>query len=418
VKQLKFAVLGAGNRGSVYGDYLLHNPGQGQVVAVAEPRTERREIFARKHGIPPARQFSDWESLLDARPEADAIIIATQDRLHAAPAIRALSLGYHVLLEKPISPDPAECLAVAEAAERSGRTLVVCHVLRYTPFMQEVRSLLQAGRIGRLVSVQWTEGFGWDHIAHSFVRGNWRRSDETSPMILAKSCHDMDLIQWLVGEECRRVSSFGSLMHFRPENAPPGATERCTDGCAVEPECPYSALKIYLVPDVNFKVRALTTDHSYEGRYRALREGPYGRCVYRCDNNVVDHQVVNLEFAGGVTVSFTMTGFTTEDSRAIKFFGTEGEMRCHYLKNEIEVRDFRGRAELVRPELLTGGHGGGDAGLMQAFLWLLRTGDAGANLTSARVSAESHLLAFAAEESRLSGRTVEFREYVRSVARA
>ncbi|MFZ5815211.1 MAG: Gfo/Idh/MocA family protein [Bacillota bacterium] len=410
---LRFAVLGAGGRGQAYGDYLLRYPQAGAVTAVADPDEERLRLYAAKHRIQPSGLYPSWEALLEARPAVDAVIITTQDRMHTAPALRALELGYDVLLEKPMSPEPAEVAAIAEAAERHGRTLMVCHVLRYTPFMQAVKRLLDSGVIGRLVSVQWTENVGWYHVAHSYVRGNWRRTAESSPMILAKSCHDLDLIHWLVGEPCLQVSSFGSLMHFRPENAPPGATARCTDGCPAEPNCPYSALKIYMGNGPDWVVWAATADPSPEGRLRALQEGPYGRCVYHCDNDVVDHQVVNLAYQSGLTVSFSMVGFSREITRTAKLFGTHGEMRIQMERNEIEINDFNGRQTVVRPEILPGGHNGGDTALMRAFVQQVQTKDPSLNLSPARVSAETHLLAFAAEESRLTGRTIDFQAYAR-----
>jgi predicted dehydrogenase len=415
MKPVRLAVLGAGGRGNAYGDYLLRNPAEGQVAALAEPDERRRAAYAAKHGLAPAALFTSWEELLDRRPAADAVIVTLQDRMHVAPACKALELGYDVLLEKPMAADPADCLAVADAAERSGKSLTVCHVLRYTPFFQTIKQLLESGRIGRLVSVQWTENVGWFHMAHSFVRGNWRNAGESNPMILAKSCHDLDAIAWLVGEPCTRIASFGSLMHFRPENAPPGARDRCTDGCPAAATCPYNAAEIYLRRPEPWLRAALTTDPTPAGLWQAITEGPYGRCVYRCDNDVVDHQVVNLEFAGGITASFTMVGFTAEITRTLKLFGTHGEMRCHMGEGVIEVNDFLGRQDQIRPAALAGGHGGGDDGLMRAFLTQVRSGDASGNLSPARVSAETHLLAFAAEQSRLTGATLDFPAFVASV---
>jgi len=409
---LKFAVLGAGGRGNTYGEYLLRFPQSGAVTAVADPNPERLSAYADRHRIGPEGRYTSWEELLAARPSVDAVIVTTQDRMHTTPAIRALELGYDVLLEKPMSPEPAEVMAIAEAAERYGRTLMVCHVLRYTPFMQAVKGLLESGIIGQLVSVQWTENVGWYHVAHSYVRGNWRRSDQSSPMILAKSCHDLDLIHWLVGDECVQLSSFGSLMHFRPENAPAGATARCTDGCPAEADCPYSALRIYMGNGPDWVKWHVSQDQSPEAILKALQHGPYGRCVYRSDNDVVDHQVVNLVYKNGATVSFSMIGFTKETTRTAKLFGTRGEMRIHMDRNEIEINDFLGRQTVVRPELLPGGHNGGDTALMRAFVQQLQTKESGLNLSPAQVSAQTHLLAFAAEESRLTGETIDFPAYV------
>jgi predicted dehydrogenase len=311
-----------------------------------------------------------------------------------------------------MAPDPAQCLALAAAAEMHQRILLVCHVLRYTGFFTTIRRLLDEGRIGRLVSIQHNENVAFWHYAHSYVRGNWRRSDLSSPMILAKSCHDMDIMRWLAGAACVSVASFGSLSHFRPENAPVGAPERCLDGCPAAETCPYEATRFYLSGGPGWPASVISVDQGREALLAALREGPYGRCVYRCDNDVVDHQVVSLEFANGVTAAFTLSAFTGDVSRTIKLMGTEGEIRgvVDRDRSELEVRSFvTRRQETLRLEVDGGrnGHGGGDAGVMRAFVKLVAEGGWQDVPTSAAVSVESHLMAFAAEASRLEHRTVD-----------
>lgn len=419
------AVIGAGNRGrDVYAGWALRHPDAARVVAVADPNEERRTDLARRHGLAPDQCFASWEELL-ARPRlADAVVIATPDRLHVQPALRALELGYDILLEKPIAPTKEETLALAEAARRSRGTVTVAHVLRYTPFFRRLKQLLDEGRIGRLVTMQYTENIAYWHFAHSYVRGNWRRTDESSPMILAKSCHDLDMMRWLAGSPCVQVASFGELVHFRPENMPEGAPERCSDGCPVGDTCPFNAVTFYvdgLAETDGWPVSVISEDHSREGRLQALREGPYGRCVYRCDNDVVDQQASIFRFANGVTAAFVVTGFTEENTRTLKLMGTRGEIRGHLEKGELEVRTFGrpglrdGRVrsgaeyELIRVE--TGpGHAGGDDGLMQAFVERIRRRKAGLDpgeaVTSLEESLDSHLMAFAAEESRLRGQVV------------
>ena len=197
-----------------------------------------------------------------------------------------------------------------ETARKRGKVLSVCHVLRYTPFFSKIKELLDKGCIGRLISIQHNENVGYWHYAHSFVRGNWRNSEDSSPMILAKSCHDMDIMLWLAGADCRSISSYGSLTHFKSENAPEGAPYRCMDGCPVQNECPYYAPRLYLTENTSWPTSVISADTGIEARTKALREGPYGRCVYRCDNNVVDHQVVAIEFKNDVTAVFTMSAFT------------------------------------------------------------------------------------------------------------
>jgi hypothetical protein len=227
---------------------------------------------------------------------ADAALICTMDRLHYQPAMKGLEKGYHILLEKPMSPVPKECIELAESAKKYERILSVCHVLRYTPFFSTLKKLLEDGRIGKLLTIQHNENVAVWHYTYAFVRGRWNNSIESSPMILQKSCHDMDILYWLAGEECSRLSSFGSLLHFKRENAPAGAPERCLDGCPAENNCPHNAYRHYLSKNAYWIKDMISFDGSFEAREKALREGPYGRCVYKCDNNVVDHQVVNLEF--------------------------------------------------------------------------------------------------------------------------
>jgi predicted dehydrogenase len=268
------------------------------------------------------------------------------------------------------------------------------------------------------MSIQQKEKVGYLHQAHSFIRGNWRNLEVAAPMILAKCCHDMDMLAWLVGTHCRRVSSFGALTWFRPENAPQGSTARCTDGCAVERQCPFSARRIYQEEHPDWGT-FIALDNTPENVQRALEEGPYGRCVYRCDNDVVDHQVVTLEFDGDVTVAFTMCAFTHEIARTIKIMGTDGEIRGHAEQRRIEVRRFSTREVTVieTPES-SGGHGGGDWGLMRTFTRLVRAADTGERaraLTSAAVSVESHLIALAAEQSRLEKRIIEMADYVAGI---
>jgi predicted dehydrogenase len=278
-----------------------------------------------------------------------------------------------------------------------------------------MKVLLEEGRIGRLVSIQHSENVGYYHHAHSYVRGNWRNSEETSPMILAKSCHDMDLIFWLAGAQCRSISSFGSLAHFKRENAPEGAPERCNDNCPVEHRCPFSALKIY---EKYFYWQwpryVVTKGQEHEDLIEALKTGPYGRCVYKCDNNVVDNQVVSLEFENGITAAFTMCAFTNEINRLTRLMGTSGELTANLRRGEIEIADFRtNKTETVKVNSQTSRHEGGDEAIVRTFIRMLQKEEQIASYTSADVSIESHLMAFAAEKSRLERKTLLMKKYKR-----
>ncbi len=430
MKKITLALIGAGQRGRGYANYALQYPDQAQFVAVAEPGQERRARFQRLHSIPDERCFTSWQELLAQPQLADAVLVCTQDKMHFAPAMAAFKAGYHVLLEKPMSPDPLECIQMGTSASAYERIFTICHVLRYTGFFSTLKTLLDQGEIGRLISIQHNENVAFWHYAHSYVRGNWRNSDLSSPMILAKSCHDMDILLWLAGADCVNISSFGTLTHFKPENAPAGAPARCLDGCPTEQTCPYYAPRFYLREDITGWPASVITDEptSMQARLKALAEGPYGRCVYHCDNNVVDHQVVNLEFANEATAVFTMCAFTNNCDRTIKLMGTKGEIRGAMEKGEIEVTDFlTGNQKVIQipqegDELH--GHGGGDFGLMRDFVELVQNdlsrpkGRDGqrASLTSAAASVQSHLMAFAAEKARLERSVINLETFRRSLA--
>jgi len=407
---VKLALIGAGQRGyGAYGPFVLSNPFKAQFVAVAEPDAERREIFRQAHGLTADATFCCDDDFFNAGIKCDAVLICTQDKQHFPMAIRAMEAGYHVLLEKPMSPNAAECIALGECAEKTGRILVVCHVLRYTKFFMKLRDILDSGAIGKLITISYNENVGYYHQAHSFVRGNWRNTEESSPMILAKSCHDMDMLLWLAAGNCTRISSFGGLAHFTASQAPKGAARRCLDGCEAEASCPYSALKIYLHSGRrSWPTDVLTANPTEENIIEALKEGPYGRCVYYCDNDVVDHQTVNLEFDNGVTALFSMSAFTHTISRTIKLMGSHGEIRADMESNEIEVHSFiSGDCTLYQLTPATSGHGGGDTGIMQAFTALVAQDIPNEGKTSHKESVQSHLMALAAEESRILGITID-----------
>lgn len=399
---------------SVYAEYALKYPLQFKIVAVAEPDIKRRTQMQRLHNIADDMAFESFEPLLQKGKLADCALVCTQDRFHKLPVTKALKCGYHVLCEKPMSPNAAECVEMGEFAKKYKKTLTVCHVLRYSPFFTKLKEILSSGVIGDLVSIQHIECVGYWHQAHSFVRGNWRSKAESSPMILQKSCHDLDILAWLTGEECLYVSSFGSLKHFNKDNAPAGSTKRCLDGCSYQSQCPYDCEKIYLkdeewYSDTIRKVVAL--DGTRESVAQALKTGPYGRCVYHCDNDVVDHQVVNLQFTNDVTVSFTMCAFTYEGSRIMNIMGTMGQIKCDMEKSTIEIFDFvTGCKSTIAVKVDVSGHSGSDDAFMRGFLRTVQT-NGEYSLSSAEQSVSSHLIALAAEESRISCKTICMKDF-------
>lgn len=412
---MKFVLIGAGQRGMIYAAYA-HDKGH-EIVAVAEVDDVKRRIAGEAFGIPEERRFRTGEELLSQPKMADAAIIATMDRDHFREAVPAMEKGYHLLLEKPISPVPEETLAIEETAVRTGRHVTVCHVLRYSPFFRELKKAVTSGKIGKVITIQHNENIGNFHIAHSFVRGNWRRSDLASPLVMQKSCHDMDLLVWLAGSGCESVASFGDLTYFRPENAPEGAARRCCD-CPHKDSCRFSAYRCYLPVAGEWPAAVLTEDQSEEGLREAIRTGPYGRCVYHCDNNVCDHQVSILRFTNGITATFNLSGFTNKMMRTIKIMGEDGEIRASEDTNEIEIIRFapnwkeQARREVICPQASTSGHNGGDSGIVDDFLDMLE-GRELESATDIHESVESHMMACAAEEARVTGAVVRIADFRR-----
>jgi predicted dehydrogenase len=367
----------------------------------------------------PSTDSCSWEEIAGRPPLAPGLINATLDRTHRGSTLALLAAGYEMLLEKPIATTPGECLEIAAAAESGGRLLQIAHVLRYAPFFVGVRDIVASGRLGAIVSVDWRENLVHWHFAHSYVRGNWGNSQRAGPMILTKCCHDLDLLVWIFGR-CERLSSSGSLTHFTRDAVGAEIPDRCTDGCPIAGECLYFAPRLYLDrlrenPN-SFAVAAVTVDRTPEGVMRALETGPYGRCVYRADNDVVDHQVVLMRFAGGLSVSLTMQGASHVEGRTIRIDGTRATLLANESRAELEIHEHRaGTTERIAKPRGVGGHGGGDEGLMRAFVRAMR-GDRAGVLTSAREAVTSHLMAFAAEEARVSGEAVDLERYRASVS--
>ena len=418
MRPVELVMVGAGNRGHLaYGAFAERNPEVAKFVAVVEPDDARRARFANAHGIPAERQFRSWEDIAGRSPLAPALINATLERHHRASTLGLLAAGYDMLLEKPIAPTAGECLEIASAAEEQGRLLQIAHVLRYAPFFLAVREIVTSGRLGAIVSVDWRENLIYWHFAHSYVRGNWGKTAVGGPMILTKCCHDLDLLVWIFGP-CERLSSSGSLTHFTHDVVGPEIPDRCTDGCPIAEACPYFAPRVYLdrlrENPASFAVAAITLDRTPEGVMRALETGPYGRCVYRSDNDVVDHQVVLMRFAGGLSVSLTMQGASHVEGRTIRIDGTRATLLANEARAEIEIHDHRtGKMERIARPRGVGGHGGGDDGLMRAFVSAIN-GDRAGVLTSAREALASHLMAFAAEQARVTGEAVDLERYRRS----
>ncbi|TFF92563.1 MAG: Gfo/Idh/MocA family oxidoreductase [Promethearchaeota archaeon] len=463
-KPIKAVLLGAGNRGMTYGGYALENPQNLNFVAVAEPIKRRREKFAKKHNISKNHTFKGWQDLLNKEKLADIAIICTQDQMHTEPTIQALDKGYDILLEKPMAHTLEDCLKIVRKTEETDRILGVCHVLRYTDFFNKVKEVINSGRLGKIMNITHRENVAWYHFAHSYVRGEWAKRETSSPIILAKCCHDLDLLYWFTESPPARISSIGELSHFSEKNAPQGAPKYCVEGCPIEDSCLYYAPRIYIdiepiiqivrksekkfykllmnlrrnhikiltflskiIPPlkklrywkdwpVNYLYEEQEEDYSDEAKMEILKSSPYGRCVYQSNNNVVDHQQVNIHFLNGITANLTMHGFSESEGRTLRIDGTKGTLKGEFMSygEKIKVYDhYSGEEEIVfKKELDVSGaqHGGGDYKLLEAFIDSLTTSES-APLTNAREVLESHVMAFATDEARIEEKNIDMKNY-------
>ncbi|MCE7741471.1 MAG: Gfo/Idh/MocA family oxidoreductase [Candidatus Heimdallarchaeota archaeon] len=454
IKPITAILIGAGDRGAdVFGEYALSYPNEIRFIAVAEPDNKRRDIFTQKHFIEQKNSFSSWEPLLEKEKFADVAFITTQDQMHFDPAVLAMKKGYDVFLEKPMATTLEECKELVRVAADTGRILQIGHVLRYSPFFSTINNLISSGRIGEVVNISLRENVATFHYSHSFARGNWHNRDKSSPMILAKSCHDLDILHWFAGSQAVKISSFGSQAHFGKDNIPEGAPEYCIEGCPISKTCLYNATRIYLdiIPLLQISVKGskgfvkfiskavlrfpwlrnippftkirdytgwpvstISQDMTLEGKKKALTSTDYGRCVYRVtDHDTVDHQVVNIEFENEVTATFTMQGFSHEEGRTLRIDGTKGTIIGEFLLSgdKIVLHDSTsGKKKNIRKTGMSDGHGGGDIGIMKAFIRNVNSKDRSLILTDAQTSLESHLMAFAADISRLEERVVKMED--------
>ncbi len=402
MKTKKIVVFGLGVRGTVYANFAKSYPEKFELVAIIENNAEKIE-FAKKE-YPNVRLYSDYHDFLADKLTADIVAVATQDADHKEHAIALMQAGYDLLLEKPIANNKEDCLAIYEVSKRLKRKVIICHVLRYTPFYSTVKRIINSGKLGEVVNINASENVGYYHHAHSFVRGPWRNSAQSSPMILAKCSHDTDMIGYLMGERCLTVSSFGNLHYYNKKNAPEGATEYCSD-CPHE-GCIYKAQTIYLSEKGRvFAMYFTTKEFTDENVLSELKGSKYDKCVYLNDNDVVDHQVTIMQFENAKAACLTMTAFSKEVYRDLKVHGTKAELVGMVEDNLIEVRYYGGEVERVDIDAVqtnVGGHLGGDFFMMNS-LYLDLNGEKAEGISYLDVSIDSHLMCFAAEESRVNG---------------
>ncbi len=423
-KTIKAVILGAGNRASIYASWSLEHTDELQIVGVIDTSEIRREKAARIHSLSPESCFASLEEFLQASKQADAVINGTMDHLHVETSIPILAAGYDLLLEKPIAPSQEEVMKLLEAARTYGRKVMICHVLRYAPFYVEIKKRLMDDEIGKIISIQTEENVSYHHMAVSYVRGKWGRKDQChSTMLMAKSCHDLDIITWLKADSRpKQVASFGSLMHFKPENAPEGAGKRCLADCQIEKSCPYSAKKNYVEQNMWEQYAWHSIEHisltpTVEQKLDSLRtDNPYGRCVWHCDNDVVDHQTVAIEFTDGATASHHMVGGTAKPCRTIHIVGTKGEIQGVLEDGILIIRhpdaDAGNSYSEEKVEFFGSNdmHGGGDLLLVEDFVQVLQGNEPSISTTSLEGSIYGHLVGYAADLSRVEGKVVAIPE--------
>ena len=408
----KIAIIGFGSRGQMFAR-IIKQQNNAELVAIAEPGENSRKKASIEFGVPESTCYASADEFFAQGKICDAIFLCTQDRQHYKMAITALELGYDICLEKPAAATLEECVAIRDTAIKLGRKVMLTHVMRYAPFYRHIKSLIDDGALGDIVTINQTENIAYWHFALSYVRGPWKKMEDSTPTIIAKCCHDLDLILWLMNKKCKSVSSFGSLYHFRSDKAPKGSAEHCAD-CdeSVREKCLYNAYKIY--PE--------RMKHGVVGGTARLigkdivevidkREDAIAKCVYHSENNAIDNQVVNICFEDDSTAHLTMTAFSQECYRYLKVHGTQGEVygnadegilyytRYGQPQQKIDVNEAFNKLGVQ----LSGGHGGGDTYLYMDFIDYITNDSPSVTRTTIEKSIVSHMLGFKAEESRLQG---------------
>ena len=409
----KISVIGLGNRGTEYMGFLkaFHSK-KVELYALCDIRQQALDDISPKFSIPKERQFLSTDEFFSKGIISDALIISTQDASHYEITKKAILTGYkYILLEKPVSGVKGEYTELRDLAKENGVILIICHVLRYSNYYSKIKEIISSGKIGDIVTINHTENVGYFHFAHSFVRGNWHDEFASTPSILAKCCHDIDLIAWFMDSPCESVSSVGSLKYFNKENAPEGATPYCMGGCKAKKNCPYDAEALYITDPfykakfIKYMGRTLTgkAKNSKADIKNAIRSGDYGRCVFMCDNNVCDNQLVTMKFKNGAFAVLNMNGFSNKMFRESHIIGTKGELYGSGTK--LKMHTFGGRTTNVNTGALkVSGHVEGDMRIVSGFVKLVcgETTDL-TDITTIDATMISHNIALAAEESRKNG---------------
>ena len=418
VLPLRAVIIGAGNRSIEYASYAGEHPDELKIVGIAEPDDIRRRKASEMFEIPRERCFQSAEKLAQFPVFADAAINGTMDPYHVPTTLPLLEAGYDVLLEKPMAPNEKEMSKLLETVNKTGRKVVICHVLRYAPFYAEIYKNVVRGEIGEIIAIHTSENVSYHHMAAGFIRGKWNKR-EVNPMLLAKCCHDMDLFAWFKSSIAPiRVSSFGSLMYFRPEKAPSGSGTRCLVDCRIEESCPYSAKKNYIEQDLWRSYAWECLEHilnpTIEQKLESLRkDNPFGRCVWRCDNDVVDHQSVIVEFEDGAVATHDMIGGVARPCRKIHICGTKGEIQGTMEDGWFVIHKPDARAGHEYSEtkseinISEDMHGGGDMRLVQDFIRVVRDQRPSVSTTDIMDSVRGHQIAYAADYAMNEKRVID-----------
>jgi len=407
---IRIAVIAAGVRGSHLAKQIKVCQAPARVVAVAEPNEKRRSSFGQTHNLESDRQFTSWESLCESPLEFDAAIVATMDNQHAAPVLACLRRGCHVLVEKPLADTLDDCLLIERTQRETGRVVSVCHTLRYMDAFRRIKNIVADDTIGDLVHVEHMEAIDHFRFTHNYVRGRWAKVANNTFLLLHKCCHDIDFLAWLIDAPCERVFSFGSLAYFNPVYAPARSGKRCLDDCHILDICPYSPLSLYVDGDLTGRIQDLGDTQSREARLNAVKRGPFGICVWRAGNDVVDHQVVSMEFAGGTTATCTMTGFSATHGRRTRLQGTKGELLFNEAQQTITIAEFAKSEPRSFYVESPGSYHPEDQEIVANWLSAIR--DVSSDVVvDAKEALRTHAIVFAAERSRKERRVVEMSEH-------
>lgn len=397
--RVTFSVVGLGGRASAYLSALQElYPNEHQVVAVADPDPVKQARARNDYGLQDNQIFDTDLDLMEQPRLSDVAIVATQDKLHLRDIRGLLAKGYDLILEKPVATTLEELQEIAAVSKSFPDQMVaVCHVLRHTVFFGEIRRILESGRFGPVVSIQHNENIGYYHFAHSYVRGPWNNSETSGPLTLTKSCHDMDILLYLLGNtHCQQISSYGALSIFNRDHYDPATMAPMCVDCPQNESCAFSAPKLYS----SGKIKSVVFDLSSVDKVREnLGTSPYGRCVYHCDNNVVDHQSTAIKFDNGVTATFNLSAFSAKVNRSLKIMCQFGEIRAIEKPYLIETTDFRtDETTVTELDIRDRGHGGGDKAFVKDFMESYLHGVPFNSTLEHAI--ESHAMALLAEESR------------------